>query len=73
MESYGVDFLTPSFVIYLRKYYHHHHHHRPYSRLFSNPPGDFGSMVNEQIGSGDWNDGKELGKKNIYIYIYASI
>ncbi len=34
---------------------------RPYSRLFSNPPGDFGSLVNEQIGSGDWSDGKELG------------
>ena len=34
---------------------------RPFSRLFSNPPGDFGSMVNEQIGSGEWTDGKELG------------
>ena len=34
---------------------------RPFSRLFSNPPGDFGSLVNEQIGSGDWSDGKELG------------
>lgn len=34
---------------------------RPFSRLFSNPPGDFGSMVNEQIGSGDWTDSAELG------------
>lgn len=34
---------------------------RPFSRLFSNPPGDFGSMVNEQIGTGEWTDGKELG------------
>jgi cobalamin biosynthesis Mg chelatase CobN len=34
---------------------------RPYSRLFSNPPGDFGSMVNEQIGSGDWSSGEDLG------------
>ena len=24
---------------------------RPTSRLFSNPPGEFGSMVNEQIGA----------------------
>eukprot|EP01038_Epipyxis_sp_PR26KG_P011025 gene11025-14806_t len=35
---------------------------RPTSRLFSNPPGEFGSMVNEQIGSGDWTDESELGK-----------
>jgi magnesium chelatase subunit H len=35
---------------------------RPTSRLFSNPPGEFGSMVNEQIGTGDWTDSKELGK-----------
>jgi magnesium chelatase subunit H len=35
---------------------------RPTSRLFSNPAGDFGSMVNEQIGSGDWTNSSELGK-----------
>ena len=34
---------------------------RPSSRLFSNPAGDFGSMVNERVGSGDWADGAELG------------
>ena len=34
---------------------------RPASRLFSNPPGDFGSMVNERVGSGDWVSGEELG------------
>ena len=45
---------------------------RPFSRLFSNAPGDFGSMVNEQIGSGDWQDSSELGdtwqKRNSYSY-----
>jgi magnesium chelatase subunit H len=34
---------------------------RPASRLFSNPPGDFGSMVNEKVNTGDWEDGSELG------------
>lgn len=35
---------------------------RPTARLFSNPPGEFGSMVNEQIGTGEWADGAELGR-----------
>merc|ERR1712147_27737 len=26
------------------------------SRLFSNPPGDYGSMVNERVGNASWND-----------------
>jgi hypothetical protein len=26
MESYGIDFLTPSFVIYAGKHHHHHSH-----------------------------------------------
>eukprot|EP01041_Mallomonas_annulata_P000983 gene983-1922_t len=34
---------------------------RPSSRLFSNPPGDFGSMVNEKVGTGEWEDGEQLG------------
>jgi len=34
---------------------------RSSSRLFSNPSGEFGSMVNEKIGSGDWVDEGELG------------
>jgi magnesium chelatase subunit H len=33
----------------------------PSSRLFSNPPGDYGSMVNERVGAGDWEGGAELG------------
>jgi magnesium chelatase subunit H len=45
---------------------------RSYSRLFSNPAGDFGSMVNERIGSGDWADADELGdtweKRNSFSY-----
>lgn len=31
------------------------------ARLFSNPAGDYGSMVNERIGASNWEDGKELG------------
>jgi hypothetical protein len=27
METYGIDFLTPSFVIYISKHHHHHHLH----------------------------------------------
>jgi hypothetical protein len=25
METYGLDFLKASFVMYIRKYHHHHH------------------------------------------------
>jgi magnesium chelatase subunit H len=35
---------------------------RPAARLFSNPPGDYGSMVNEVVGSGDWEDAESLGE-----------
>jgi magnesium chelatase subunit H len=31
------------------------------ARLFSNPAGDYGSMVNERVGAGNWEDGDELG------------
>lgn len=31
------------------------------ARLFSNPAGDYGSMVNERIGNSQWEDGSELG------------
>ena len=33
----------------------------PSARLFSNPAGDYGSMVNERVGASNWEDGKELG------------
>jgi hypothetical protein len=33
----------------------------PTARLFSNPAGDYGSMVNERVGAGNWEDGDELG------------
>jgi hypothetical protein len=26
METYSIDFLTPSFVIYISNHHHHHHH-----------------------------------------------
>ncbi|EDX77707.1 hypothetical protein MC7420_3031 [Coleofasciculus chthonoplastes PCC 7420] len=32
------------------------------ARLFSNPAGDFGSLVNEQVTDGNWESGEELGK-----------
>jgi magnesium chelatase subunit H len=42
------------------------------ARLFSNPPGDYGSMVNEVIGTGDWEDEESLGEtwkgRNVYSY-----
>ena len=33
----------------------------PGARLFSNPAGDYGSMVNERVGASTWEDGAELG------------
>lgn len=45
---------------------------RPAARLFSNPPGDYGSMVNEVVGSGDWDDSEALGEtwkgRNVFSY-----
>lgn len=45
---------------------------RPYSRLFSNAPGDFGSMVGERVGSGEWESASDLGdtwqKRNSFSY-----
>ena len=34
---------------------------RAASRLFSNPAGDYGSMVNERVGASNWSGGDELG------------
>ena len=34
---------------------------RPAARLFSNPAGDYGSMVNERVGSGEWEESSSLG------------
>ena len=33
----------------------------PAARLFSNPAGDYGSMVNERVGSGEWEEDSSLG------------
>ncbi len=45
---------------------------RPAARLFSNPPGDYGSMVNEVVGSGDWDESESLGEtwkgRNVFSY-----
>jgi len=45
---------------------------RPAARLFSNPPGDYGSMVNEVVGSGEWDDSETLGEtwkgRNVFSY-----
>jgi len=35
---------------------------RSAARLFSNPPGDYGSMVNEMVGSSEWSDEESLGE-----------
>ena len=44
----------------------------PTARLFSNPAGDYGSMVNERVGAGSWEQGDELGEtwvsRNAYSY-----
>ena len=45
---------------------------RPAARLFSNPPGDYGSMVNEVVGSGEWENEQSLGEtwrgRNVFSY-----
>ena len=33
----------------------------PAARLFSQSAGDYGSMVNERVGAGNWDSGQELG------------
>ncbi|QOV24670.1 magnesium chelatase subunit H [Anabaenopsis elenkinii] len=42
------------------------------ARLFSNPPGDFGSLVNDQVVDGNWESGDELGNtwegRNVFSY-----
>jgi magnesium chelatase subunit H len=42
------------------------------ARLFSNPAGDYGSMVNERVGASNWESGEELGDtwaaRNSYSY-----
>ncbi|PIG93466.1 magnesium chelatase subunit H [Gloeocapsopsis sp. IPPAS B-1203] len=44
----------------------------PSARLFSNPAGDFGSMVNERVVDGNWESGSELGDtwrdRNVFSY-----
>ncbi|MCC5634607.1 magnesium chelatase subunit H [Nostoc sp. CHAB 5844] len=42
------------------------------ARLFSNPAGDFGSLVNDQVVDGNWESGDELGNtwqsRNVFSY-----
>ncbi|MBD2103454.1 magnesium chelatase subunit H [Leptolyngbya sp. FACHB-261] len=42
------------------------------ARLFSNPAGDFGSLVNDQVVAGNWENGKELAdtwrSRNVFSY-----
>jgi magnesium chelatase subunit H len=44
----------------------------PSARLFSNPSGDFGSLVNDQVVDGNWENGDELAntweKRNAFSY-----
>lgn len=45
---------------------------RTAARLFSNPPGDYGNMVNEVVGTSDWEDSEVLGEtwrgRNVFSY-----
>ena len=42
------------------------------ARLFSNPSGDFGSLVNDRVVDGSWESGEELGdtweSRNVFSY-----
>ncbi|MEA5619681.1 magnesium chelatase subunit H [Cronbergia sp. UHCC 0137] len=42
------------------------------ARLFSNPSGDFGSLVNDRVVDGNWDSGEELGNtwqsRNVFSY-----
>ncbi|MFM7365213.1 MAG: magnesium chelatase subunit H [Cuspidothrix sp.] len=42
------------------------------ARLFSNPSGDFGSLVNDRVVDGNWENGDELGNtwesRNVFSY-----
>lgn len=42
------------------------------ARIFSNPPADYGSMVNEQVADSTWENGDELAStyvsRNAYVY-----
>ncbi|MBD1901197.1 magnesium chelatase subunit H [Trichocoleus sp. DQ-A3] len=44
----------------------------PSARLFSNPAGDFGSLVNDRVTDGNWESGDELGDtwrdRNVFSY-----
>ncbi len=44
----------------------------PSARLFSNPAGDFGSLVNDQVVDGNWESSEELAntwtKRNMFSY-----
>ncbi|MBC6418068.1 MAG: magnesium chelatase subunit H [Prochloron sp. SP5CPC1] len=44
----------------------------PAARLFSNPAGDFGSLVNDRVVDGNWESSEELGNtwenRNIFSY-----
>ena len=50
--------------------FHRNHSHCLYSQTSS--PGDYGSMVNEVIGTGDWEDKDSLGEvwrgRNVFSY-----
>ncbi|MFM6310612.1 MAG: cobaltochelatase subunit CobN, partial [Dolichospermum sp.] len=42
------------------------------ARLFSNPAGDFGSLVNDRVVDGNWESGEDLGNtwesRNVFSY-----
>jgi hypothetical protein len=83
METYGIDFLTPLFVIYISK---HHHHHKG-SLIETKPAPETAGTVNEKQATSSGSrpttsDGPPVtagpakgptGPKERPVYIYAYI
>jgi hypothetical protein len=63
VETYGIDFLTTSFVIYISK---HHHHH--YVEL-----EDWIDDDRKKVAKIDWEGNKMAVKGTTYIYIFVYI
>ena len=40
------------------------------ARIFSNPPGEFGSLVNERVSDSSWTDEGELGLPPLLLRLF---
>jgi hypothetical protein len=61
MDTYGAEFLTPSFVIYISKH-HHHHHHQGDNKLF-NIDDSNGVLKKSKRPYGDGKGRKKRGRE----------